>query len=131
MALNALFSVLETLYTAYYAIGLLAYLVALISHMPFILSFVRILWRDTENRRHIFYHNCYRLWLISFLIDFYVFFHLEPNVNESCETVHYLPDNEYIAQQYNLTRVNKRTLILACSYGVFLDRTISMLFAQF
>ena len=130
LALNVLFSVLETLYTAYYAIGFLAYFVALISHLPFIVSFLRMICRDTERRRHIFYRNCCKLWLISILVDLYVFFHLEPEVNESCETVHYLPDNEFMASAFNKTSVSDRTLILACSYAIFLDRTMNMIMQQ-
>ena len=75
---NALITILETLYTAYFAIGILAYFVAFLSHLPFIVSLVRMLYRDTENRRRIFYRNCYKLWLFALAVDLFVFFNLEP-----------------------------------------------------
>ncbi len=55
IGLNMLYSLLETLYTAYYSIGLLAYIFALITYLPLALSFVRMAWHDSETRRLIFY----------------------------------------------------------------------------
>lgn len=55
LGLNILYSLFETLYTAYYAFGLLAYVFALVTYLPFGLSFVRVAWHDSEARRYLFY----------------------------------------------------------------------------
>lgn len=92
LALTVLYSVFETLYTAYFFIGMTAYLFALLSYLPYIVSLARMLWRDTENRRLIFYRNCIRLWLAALAIDLWVIFNLKVDVDEQCETVGFLPD---------------------------------------
>jgi len=103
---NALITILETLYTAYFAIGILAYLMALLSHLPFIMSLMRMLYRDSENRRRVFYRNCYKLWLFALAIDLFVFFNLEPSVDETCEITGHLPDEKQVAQHFNVSQIS-------------------------
>ena len=83
-ALNGLYQIIQTLYTAYYAIGLFTYLVALISYLPYTLSFLRLAWRDSETRRLIFYRNCLRIWMLSIAIDAWVILNLIPDVANMC-----------------------------------------------
>jgi len=97
LAFNVLYNVVETLYTAYYAIGFLAYIVALISYLPFIVSLTRMTWHDSETRRLIFYRNCFRLWMLTLAIDIWVIANLEAQINELCELTQFLPDERKMA----------------------------------
>ena len=44
LALNVLYSVLETHYVAFYGWGMLAYTFALLGYLPFVLSLARMAW---------------------------------------------------------------------------------------
>ena len=94
----------ETLYTAYYAIGFLAYIVALISYLPFIVSLTRMMWYDSESRRLIFYRNCFRLWMMTLAIDAWIFFNLQVEIDELCEMTNFLPDERKMAKQFKVAR---------------------------
>ena len=106
----------ETLYTAYYAIGLLAYVFALISYAPFIVSFLRMAWRDSETRRMIFLRACNRLWAIAFLIDGWCLLTLEPNLEQFCEITQFMPDGRKLAAAFNVGFFDKATLMRLCLY---------------
>ena len=82
LALTVLYNVLETLYSAYFFIGLTAYIFALLSYLPFIVSLARMAWKDTENRRLIFFRTSIRLWLAVIAIDCWVVFNLAADVDE-------------------------------------------------
>lgn len=100
IALNTLWEILETLYTAYYAIGLLAYIVALISYLPFIVSLVRMACRDTETRRLIFYRNCWRMWVFCFLIDLWTIVTIQGSIDDWCEISGFKPDQQAVAKYH-------------------------------
>lgn len=116
VAINMLWSpVFETMYTAYYAIGLLAYVVALISYLPFIVSLLRMAYRDTETRRLIFYRNCWRLWVWTLGIDLWTFLSIEASLDEQlCVTTKFMPDEQGIAERYGLRGIDKQTLVNIC-----------------
>lgn len=76
---------MQTLYNAYYAMGFFAYVFALIGYLPFTHSFIRMMWRDSETRRLIFFRNCVRMWLFALAIDIWVFFNLVPDVAILCD----------------------------------------------
>ena len=118
LSFSCLVSVLETLYTAYYAIGLLAYSVALISHLPFIVSLLRMLYRDTEARRLIFYRTCCRLWVFTFAIDMWVFLNVAANVDEQCELTGFFPDEQILAQHFNVSSIDLESLLFLCRLRV-------------
>mmetsp|Transcript_2387 Transcript_2387/g.3032 ORF Transcript_2387/g.3032 Transcript_2387/m.3032 type:complete len:269 (+) Transcript_2387:111-917(+) len=122
LALNVLWSILETLYTSYYAIGLLAYSLALISYLPFIVSLVRMACRDTETRRMIFYRACWRLWLFTLFIDLWTFVTIEANVDELCEHTGFMPDQRIIATHFGVHSIHIDTMIILCHVRLHLHR---------
>ena len=126
VALTVLYNVIESLYTAYFFIGLTAYIFALISYLPFIVSLVRMAWRDTENRRLIFYRTGIRLWMVALAIDVWVIFNLESDVDEQCEIVGFMPNGEKLAQAFGVTRIAKETLIQLCRYRTTLATLLNM-----
>ena len=126
LALNVLWNVLETLYTAYYAIGLLAYTLALISYLPFIVSFLRMICRDTETRRMIFYRACWRLWLLTLFIDLWTFVNIEANVDELCELTGFMPDEQVIAKHFGVHSIHMDSLIVMCHVRVHLHRCANL-----
>ena len=97
LALNVLYNVVETLYTAYYAIGLFIYVFTLVSYIPFLMSFMRMLKRDNETRRLIFYRSSRRLWLVMAGIDLWILSNVIPDVVEMCDMTRYLPNSAKIA----------------------------------
>jgi len=80
LALNVLYNVVETLYRAYFTIGLLAYVFALISYLPFIVSLLRMAWHDSETRRLVFYRSVIRIWMLALAIDAWVVLNTMTNV---------------------------------------------------
>ena len=92
LALTVLYNVIETMYSAYFFIGLTAYAFVLLSYFPFIVSLARMAWRDTENRRLIFYRTCIRLWMAALAIDVWIVFNLAADIDEQCEIVGFMPD---------------------------------------
>ena len=93
LALNVLYNIIETLYTAYYAIGFTTYLFALISYLPFITGIVRMAWRDTETRRLIFYRACRRTWLFAAGVDMWVATYILAEVDHFCEMSKFIDDS--------------------------------------
>ena len=63
---------------------MLAYIFAMIAHAPFLMSFVRMYWHDTEKRRKIFYEVSLRVWLLAALVDIWVVLNLLPETHELC-----------------------------------------------
>lgn len=126
LALNCMVGVLETLYTAYYAIGLLAYTVALISYLPFIVSLVRMAWHDSETRRLVFYRNSFNLWMMTLAIDIWILVNLEANIDELCEIVGLMPDQQVIADHFGVESVNAETMLMICNLHIRLHRTIAV-----
>ena len=122
LALNMLWSVLETLYTAYYAIGLLAYIIALLSYAPFIVSLIRMACRDTETRRLIFYQNCWRLWIFCLCVDIWTFVHIEARADEMCEVTGFMPDERAIATHFGLDSIQTETMFKLCHARVHIHR---------
>ena len=117
LALNVLYNIVETLYTAYYAIGFTAYMFALISYLPFIASFVRMAWRDTETRRLIFYRNCINLWLMTAMIDLWIVCNLFTQIDELCEIAkfsHRLTFTQ-LADFFDVKSVSRNSVIQLCT----------------
>jgi len=54
-ALTGLYQILQTVYVVWIYLGCFASTFSLIGYLPFLLSFVRMWWRDSEARRLIFY----------------------------------------------------------------------------
>ena len=92
LALTVLYNVIESLYHAFFFIGLLAHVFAFISYLPFIISLARMAWRDSENRRLIFYRACIRLWMLALAIDVWVLINLEADIDEQCEIIGFMPN---------------------------------------
>ena len=114
---NVLWSpVFETLYIAFYAYGYLAFIIAFLSHMPFILSFLRMAYHDNETRRLIFYRNCWRLWVICLGLDLWNIMVIEASVDEQlCTTTDFLPDQLDIHARWPHSRtIDKETLVVIC-----------------
>ena len=122
LALNMLWSIMETLYTAYYAIGLLAYVVALLSYLPFIVSLIRMACRDTETRRLIFYRNCWRLWVFCLCIDLWTFATIEGSVDEMCEFTGFMPDEKAIATHFGIDGIIPESMLKLCLARVHIHR---------
>ena len=97
LALNVLYNVVETLYMSYYAIGFSIYIFTLISYLPFLLSFLRMLKRDTETRRLIFYRSNVQLWFMIAAIDLWNLLNIVPDIIELCEISNFMPDISNIA----------------------------------
>ena len=113
-----LYNVLETMYMAYYAIGFWIYLFTLISYLPFIVSFIRMLMRDSETSRLIFYRNSKRLWYFIAAVDFWNFVNLVPDIIELCELNKLLPDNDKISEQFDIGYIDSKTMVGLCNYRV-------------
>lgn len=126
LALNCMVGVLETLYTAYYAIGLLAYSVALISYLPFIVSFVRMAWHDSETRRLVFYRNSFYLWMMTLAIDIWIIFNLEANIDELSEIIGLMPDQQVIADYFGVENVTADNMLTICTLKIRLHRSIAI-----
>ena len=92
LALTVLYHVIESLYSALFFLGLVAHLFVFISYLPFIVSLMRMAWRDTENRRLIFYRNSVRLWMLAFAIDIWVLINLDADIDEQCEIIGFMPN---------------------------------------
>ena len=82
LALTVLYNVIESLYSALFFLGLVAHLFCFISYLPFIISLARMAWRDSENRRLIFYRTTLRLWMLALAIDIWVLINLEGDIDE-------------------------------------------------
>ena len=115
-ALNGLYQVLQTLYNAYYALGFFAYVFALISYLPFTHSFLRMVWRDSETRRLIFYRNCIRMWMFTVAIDVWVFFNLVPDVANMCASNEVDVEQTKIARYFKLDYVPNELILTMCIY---------------
>ena len=113
---------LETLYTAYYTIGLLAYIIALVSYLPFIVSLVRMACRDTETRRLIFYRNCFRLWVFVLCIDLWTVACIEASIDELCEVTGFMPNEIEIASHFGYASIENETLVSLCQVRVLIHR---------
>lgn len=87
LSIFGLFNVLSTLYQAYHALGLTAYLVTLIAYMPCIASFLRMGFRDTEIARLIFYRTLKKTWIFALMNDLFTLWFLMPAVNELCALI--------------------------------------------
>ena len=92
-ALYGIYQVLHTLYNAYFALGFFTYVVALISYLPYMQSFIRMVWHDSETRRMIFYRNVLRFWMLTLAIDGWVFFNIVPETREGCQATAYEDSN--------------------------------------
>lgn len=115
-ALNGLYQILQTLYTAYYAIGLFTYLIALISYLPYTLSFLRLAWRDSETRRLIFYRNCLRIWILAMAIDAWVILNLIPDVANMCGPTQLKDDEVKIKDYLNVDNLPNDLSLTVCIY---------------
>ena len=82
LALTVLYNVFESLYQALFFFGLVAHIFAFISYLPFVISLARMAWRDSENRRLIFYRTSLRLWMLALAIDLWVLVNLEGDIDE-------------------------------------------------
>ena len=91
LAIFGVFNVLSTLYQAYHALGLTAYLVTFISYLPSLVSFVRMVARDTEASRLIFYRTIKKTWTFALMNDLFTLMFMLPAVNELCALIR---DNE-------------------------------------
>jgi hypothetical protein len=68
-------------------VGFAAFAFSLVGHMPFLLSFVRMWWRDSEATRLIFYRACKRTWIFAFLISVWSAFNLYPLARSQCQAI--------------------------------------------
>ena len=102
LALYVLYSIVETLYMSYFTIGLLAYIFALISYLPFIVSLLRMAWRDSETRRLVFYRSVIRIWMIALAVDAWVVLSTLTSVEELCEITDFMPDEDLIRERFML-----------------------------
>ena len=130
LGLNVLYGMFETLYTAYYAIGLLAYIFAFISYLPLAVSFLRMAMHDTETRRLIFYRACLRMWLVAFLLDLWVLFNLNPAVEEICGVIGMMPDEQKMAAHFRVDKFSQETLWTLCLYKMLLLRFLELIERQ-
>lgn len=105
---------MHTLYDAYFALGLFTYVVALISYLPFVSSFVRMGWRDSETRRLIFYRNCVRFWMLSIAIDVWVFFNIVPDVHDLCGAMEWEGDQTEAASYFKLSQIPSELTMQMC-----------------
>ena len=115
-ALNGIYQIIQTLYTAYYAIGLFTYLIALISYLPYTLSFIRLAWRDSETRRLIFYRNCLRIWMFAIAIDAWVILNLIPDVANMCGPTHLKEDESRIKSYLKVESLPNDLALTVCIY---------------
>ena len=125
LALNVLYNILETLYMSYYAIGFSIYIFTLISYLPFILSLLRMLKRDTETRRLIFYRSNVQLWFMIAAIDLWNLLDIVPDIIELCEISHFMPDISKIASQFRPELLESRSLIGFCLYRLQLHNLVN------
>ena len=126
LALTVLYNVIETLYSAYYYIGMTAYIFVLISYLPFIISLLRMACRDTENRRLIFYRTSLRLWMAALAIDIWVLISLNADIDEQCEIVGYMPNADILTQAFGGTQITNQTLIQLCKYRAWMATMVNM-----
>jgi len=115
LALNVLYCVVETLYQAYFTLGLLAYIFALISYLPFIVSLLRMVWRDSETRRLVFYRSVIRIWMIALAIDSWVVLNTMTSVDELCVITDFMPNEDLIRERFMLKgRIQKDVMVTLC-----------------
>lgn len=127
-ALAATYNIAEALYHAYFGLGMLAYLVALLGYLPFLISLFRMTWRDTEARRLIFYHNCLKLYGLVAAIDLWVCLSTSTKTTEYCMLTDFMPNESIILEHFNLSgRIPKDTLLLLCNYRFAMFRFFSMM----
>ena len=124
LALNVLYRLIETLYTSYYAIGLFTYIFALISYLPFIVSLIRMAWRDSETRRLIFYRSCYRLWMFTLAIDCWIYLNLIGSTDDLCQITGFLPDEAKIACNFGLDSISPTTMFNLCVMRIQVHRAL-------
>ena len=126
LALTVLYNVIESLYHAFFFIGLLAHIFAFISYLPFIISLARMAWRDSENRRLIFYRASIRLWMLALAIDVWVLINLEADIDEQCEIVGFMPNGSQLAKAFGVTKIAKQTLLQLCRYRTWMATMVNM-----
>lgn len=83
-------------------IGIFAFTITLLIYLPFLVSMLRMAWRDTETRRMIFYKNCIRLYSIVLLIDIWVMFVLTPDFYIQCSLIMSDIDDKYLVEELDL-----------------------------
>lgn len=128
-AITATYNIAETLYQAYFTLGLLAYLLALLGYLPFLVSLLRMTWRDTESRRLIFYRSCLRMYWMVAAIDTWLIFNTLPETSEYCELTDFMPDEQMILDHYNIKgRISREILLILCQYRFTLSRCICFIF---
>jgi hypothetical protein len=69
------------------SLGFFAFAFALIGHLPFLVTLVRMWWRDGENTRLIFYRTCLKTWLLAVMIDLWSAYNLNPLSHELCQAI--------------------------------------------
>ena len=83
--LSGLYQIARVMYFAWHSFGVLAYILAFVAHIPFMFSFIRMYWHDSETRRKIFYKIACRVWVVSLFTDIWVVLNLMPETHEICQ----------------------------------------------
>lgn len=127
-ALNATISIAETIYRAYFTLGLLTYAVALLGYVPFLVSLARMTWYDSESRRLIFYRSCLKLYVLIVGLDMWAALSTTTNTTEFCELSDYMPEEPIIISMFQVNRHRARLImVIMCQYRLQMHRLFNML----
>ena len=130
VSINVCYNILETLYQAYYTIGLLAYIFALVSYLPFVMSYGRMIWRDSESRRFIFYRVCMKIWLMGLAFDCWVFMFTMADVEEVCDYAHFMPDHDEIKKEFQFRGYLSREVMQNLCYNRIATHNVFNIFCH-
>ena len=87
MAFSTAYQIIQTTYLTWVSLGFCAFAFSLVGHLPFLLSFVRMWWRDTESSRLIFYRSSMKTWMFTIAIDLWSAWNLYPLSNSQCQAI--------------------------------------------
>ena len=89
------------LYIAWLTLNWAAFAISVVFHGPFLVSYARMIYTDTETRRRAFYDAVLRLWIIYLFIDIWVVSTISPEVAAYCEALSVMENFVFDKNQNN------------------------------
>lgn len=138
--LSVLYQVVETLHLAYTTFNMLAFWIVLIGYTPFMVSLLRVGWRDSQKRRLILFRTFYKTCFLSFFVDAWMHCFTEVFSEELCRFTDYKPKQDIVValiRKYGIqVDVGMGALFMSlCDYRLNMNRMVftmtSHLFAFF
>ena len=82
--LGGLFNITQAIYAAFFVLNWVAFLVVLLIYIPYVVSLCRMVKRDSETARMLFYSQCLRMWILALAIDIWIHRATVPVVDNLC-----------------------------------------------